>query len=387
MQMIDPVVSLPYWEYTVDTDLYGYNIWESPIFSEEWFSPFLSNTQNHIVDQGRFAYLEVPKVSDGFDVFNPYGLLRTPWVTDPTPYLTRGKFVNGATMAISGVECSDFVTAFNASDLATLNMEMNGFTHGPVHIQIGGEWNLEEEMLDFMDDYGDFRADLALIFKVLWRTGFARCPTTCTEGETCQCTAPLEVLEQAGLTAYEALMQADVLKYLDTDGTNLYQADSGRYHIRGKEGSPEEEQFFLKMLQALSNPGYVGEMYTSSAPTDPTFWILHPTIERLLSARRLIKDTRPFNETWGYTHEDYIPTDNGWVCDWSSVEGWGLPTCVQGTCSGHHANDVLEFKFANFPGREFTNQELYNFIEPTNIDLPYMYDSYNWDHCGFGVDY
>uniref|UniRef100_A0A7S4DBP2 Tyrosinase copper-binding domain-containing protein n=2 Tax=Heterosigma akashiwo TaxID=2829 RepID=A0A7S4DBP2_HETAK len=268
-----------------------------------------------------------------------------------------------------------------------MNMLLNGKTHGALHIQIGGQWNLDEETLAFIDDYGGFSNTLALIFKVLWRTGFARCPATCSAGETCECTAPLEVLEQAGLTAYEALMQAGVLKYLNTNGENLYLADSGRYHIRGKEGTPEEDQVFLKILQAMANPGYVGEMYSSSAPTDPTFWVLHPTIERLLGARRLLKGVKPFDETWGYVHDYTVASDNGWVCDWSAVEGYGLPECVQGTCPGHNADDVLEFKFANFPGRTFTNQELYDFIEPTNIDLPYMYDSYNWDHCGFGVDY
>lgn len=32
----------------------------------------------------------------------------------------------------------------------------------------------------------------------------------------------------------------------------------------------------------------VGEMYTSAAPYDPLFWVVHPTSDRLLAWRRLL---------------------------------------------------------------------------------------------------
>mmetsp|Transcript_34736 Transcript_34736/g.43831 ORF Transcript_34736/g.43831 Transcript_34736/m.43831 type:complete len:115 (-) Transcript_34736:245-589(-) len=41
----------------------------------------------------------------------------------------------------------------------------------------------------------------------------------------------------------------------------------------------------------------------------------------------------------------------------------------------------LSSLFLNEPGKVFTNQELYDYVEPTNIDLPYMYDNYEWTHC------
>jgi hypothetical protein len=50
-------------------------------------------------------------------------------------------------------------------------------------------------------------------------------------------------------------------------------------------------------------------------------------------------------------------------------------------CSGHNADDVLEF--SNFLGEEetYTNQEFYNFIHPWNNDLPYTYDTWDFDYC------
>jgi hypothetical protein len=34
-----------------------------------------------------------------------------------------------------------------------------------------------------------------------------------------------------------------------------------------------------KLLNGLSTPHIAGEMYTSAAPYDPTFWLIHPTAE------------------------------------------------------------------------------------------------------------
>ncbi|CAN0096344.1 unnamed protein product, partial [Hapterophycus canaliculatus] len=31
---------------------------------------------------------------------------------------------------------------------------------------------------------------------------------------------------------------------------------------------------------------HVGELYTSSAPYDPLFWVIHPTADRFLAWRR-----------------------------------------------------------------------------------------------------
>lgn len=33
---------------------------------------------------------------------------------------------------------------------------------------------------------------------------------------------------------------------------------------------------------------HLGEMYTSSAPYDPLFWVIHPTAERFLGWRRIL---------------------------------------------------------------------------------------------------
>ena len=45
------------------------------------------------------------------------------------------------------VTCGQYQNCFDESTLAGLNNCLNGGTHGPVHIKIGGEWNNPEEEL------------------------------------------------------------------------------------------------------------------------------------------------------------------------------------------------------------------------------------------------
>ena len=97
-----------------------------------------------------------------------------------------------------------------------------------------------------------------------------------------------------------------------------------------------------------------------------------------------------FDETWGYTHMD-SDSDIGVVCDWTGVSsGVDVPTCAKGTCSGHNADDKLPFDLSAVSSKlskATTNQEFYNWLSPTNPDLPYVYDSFKYEHCmQSGVD-
>ncbi|CAN0344074.1 unnamed protein product, partial [Scytosiphon promiscuus] len=76
-------------------------------------------------------------------VHNSYGLLRSPWNSDPTPYVTRHNMTNGKVSLSrpSIVTCSEYEACFDNDNLADMNTCLNGETHGPVHIKVGGEWN------------------------------------------------------------------------------------------------------------------------------------------------------------------------------------------------------------------------------------------------------
>ncbi|CAM9705683.1 unnamed protein product, partial [Hapterophycus canaliculatus] len=79
LQVVDPSVSIPYWEYTVEctsafvrstsaglTD-YG----QSELFQEDWFGDASPENDMHTVDKGRWAYLPVMQVGHAYSDFSP----------------------------------------------------------------------------------------------------------------------------------------------------------------------------------------------------------------------------------------------------------------------------------------------------------------------------
>ena len=54
------------------------------------------------------------------------------------------------------------------------------------------------------------------------------------------------------------------------------------------------------------------------------------------------------------------------------------------TCSGHDAADLLPMEIE---GRTMSNLEFWQYMNPLNGSLPYVYDNFRWAHCdeeGFG---
>ena len=142
------------------------------------------------------------------------------------------------------------------------------------------------------------------------------------------------------------------------------------------------------LLGLLCDTRGAGEMYTSAAPWDPAFWLVHPAADRLLQLRRLVatrgNPAYALDESWGYTHDDAAPSDTGVVCDWSEADAdsseLAVPTCAKGTCAGHGGADVLPMRIDGVDG-PMTNLEFYKYMSPLNDALPYVYDSFEYTHC------
>ena len=53
-------------------------------------------------------------------------------------------------------------------------------------------------------------------------------------------------------------------------------------------------------------------------------------------------------------------------------------------CYGHHARDATPFKIALADDKaqaSFTNMEIYAAADPAKMDLPYIYQHFEWTHC------
>lgn len=378
LQVIDPSISLPYWEYTMDG--YKYDEWtSSPMFRPDWFGEASPSNEDHkINDGGPWDSMKVPDGSayKDWDIattkslnpfVNAYGAMRSPWNNNPTEYLGRFNLTYGKAMT-SFPTCIVLKYTFRLTSLSDMNYFINGATHGPVHILIGGAWAGGD-----VSEYVKLQSSgKLLLFKVLWRKGYTRCPVTCTRDSACKCSVPDEYIAKYG-----------VRKML-TDINAVYS-----FSDELDDASDEE---LLAFLRDIEDPGIAGEMFTSGASYDPSFWPLHGSAERLVAYKRaLISNGNPdvgeFDETWGYPV--YEKTEKAvaleGVCDWSSVQGvedLTLPVCdTSATCSGHNEDDIMEFRNFQNKGESYTNAEMYAFIHPWNDDLPYVYDTLEYDYC------
>ena len=72
-------------------------------------------------------------------------------------------------------------------------------------------------------------------------------------------------------------------------------------------------------------------------------------------------------------------------CDWSQLSSPAdltLPTCEKGIiCEGHNAADLINFTDFMGQGESYTNQAFLSFTHPWNDDLPYIYDTFDFDYC------
>jgi hypothetical protein len=372
-----------YWDYTYDASVYGADWQSSPVFYDSWFGTASPANEHHVVDGGRWAYTQVLSGSKALafsNLTNPYGLLRSPWNTNKTPYLTRSNFTNGAAYDsyTTFPMCSSFASWLTSSDwVGDMVFALNGALHGPVHIMIGGQWDFKEPK------WGDLTARLSfpdaflLLSKFLWRQGYVRCPATCswdTEPADCECSCP------AALTGVGATRSAS--EFLEFAGVDALNPNSNLELLMDEYGLNDTQY-----LDALCHVGHPGEMFTSAAPQDPTFWPLHGNAERYLQYARLLKaeGVLSFSESWGYSHAQELPSDTGIVCDWSAVDpaSMELPTCAKETCPGHKGDDLLPFAdLMDSQDGLYTNNEFYELVDPTNDDLPYVYDSLSyWPGC------
>mmetsp|Transcript_19693 Transcript_19693/g.17875 ORF Transcript_19693/g.17875 Transcript_19693/m.17875 type:complete len:530 (+) Transcript_19693:381-1970(+) len=378
LQSIDPSISMPYWEYAMDSTLY--DDWQdSVIFNDDWFGDNSPGNDLHELNTGRWGDVLVP-LGDSYKEWsiaetsslNPFvngrGHLRSPWNNNPSRYIGRYNSTYGAA-EIDMPTCDIVYECYRSTVLGYMLNCLNGVTHGPVHVKIGGAW--EDTDLYTDDDIHFLKSiDRVLVFELLWRTGYTRCPTACDDVDECTCSIPQQ--------------------YLDSYGAKEILVNSGVWDVYSgsKTLSKLTDSQLLTVLKIIQDPGVVGDMFTSAASFDPIFWPLHGQIERIIGLKRIKLMTDNdilFEEGWSFYNDDNRVL-NG-VCDWSgisSVDDLTLPNCdFSGaqSCWGHNADDVLEW--SNFINNNeiYSNKDFYDFIHPWNEKLPYVYDTYSFSYC------
>ena len=314
------------------------------MFLDSWFGSNSPSNPDHIITEGRWGYTPLMTSAREYSgITNPYGLLRSPWNTNPTPYVMRynhsfNQFGDGGLTAGIASCDSGFALYLNLS-LAKVLDGLNGDLHGGLHIMIGGMWNFREFWKGADHAQGDAHL---LLSKFMWRQGYVRVPDVCsddTPAKECMPTCP-EAIRSQFASAEQLLNRADV----GATYSSLFLSSNN------DDGSSSSYSYtYDDLLDELCHVGYAGEMFTSAAPQDPIFWASHGNAERYVQALRWYQENdfiSGFDQTWGYAHHNSA-TDTHLVCDWSGIDSSSdittMPKCVKAICPGHKEDDTLPF--------------------------------------------
>jgi hypothetical protein len=242
------------------------------------------------------------------------------------------------------------------------------------------------------DDLQGMLIQAQRLIKMVWRAGLMTCPDSCAAGvpaEECGCVGDLNAvvdelydgsvyaaLDDLGIFA--VLLELDATKdtgfiYHDTDveepvTTNL-DGTEGIYSLKGLSEDDTELVWFSLLDACMTSAGF-GDMFAATSAADPTFWVLHPNMERLWQWSRM-------ND--GYEFEGWPEADEAYF--------------HEGACYGHNEHDLLDFEYGLFGETDlsdrlaggmplqYTAGELYHLIDPLKGNLNYVYDHFDWDHC------
>lgn len=428
LRAVDPSVTLPYWDFTIEgqqineaDESPSYFLEITPFLTDKWFG---STDENGHVQDSKFAYAKMPKVTNTSIVSpNSYGYIRSYWNNNNDEYAVRHLF------DVCGVEpknkripsCQTHFDIINVTSLSEFQILSPNDGHGTVHVHLGGMGgecietykNFTDTWSDLLDaemtadeimshgysmdewEWGTKGARRTMlenmvmgeyfhVYKSLWRSHMCSrdgtpnllvCPENCDETEECKC-------------------QVESLVNGTTDWENVYDCIlSGHSQQVFNKIFPEE--FIIDMVYMLSTMSSVeGEMLESSSPIDILFWVIHPTIERLLAAKRVDAYV-----DYGGTPIYRWPTIDGSQETWYSFSYFSLEENENAywpeayTCTGHDASDpALPASLPWLDGFEeladtdgdgiVTNWEYYIAINPNNGDgLDYVFDNFEWNHC------
>lgn len=440
LRAVDPSVTLHYWDFTRE----GQAIYDagadasymekvSTILTDEWFGN--TDMTTHRIKDSKFANLDAPRTTDESRVApNSYGYTRSYWNHNPDSKVSRAPFSFAGQGVITNKvmpTCNDHFTLLGSENLADFQVISPSIGHGPVHVFTGGIYGpIEEGMTKFLEKWGDsflnaplsataqeyfeekypttygakagammshFR-DVILgeyfhFYRMLYRSHtcsshfqMLQCDTQCEESDR-GCTCSL-----AGLTQGQ---------YTHDDVTQcIVKSTNTAYYVITKLWPKEMLHDFI---DTVSNyPLYEGDMLESASPADPLFWVIHPTIERVLQLKLQDYSDAPKDFQRGNLgRTEFKPWDKSawdWL-DYSTYtfgvgENQAFPNDAY-TCSGHAATDEAMPSggpgkyLPGFAGRADTNKdgtvsnmEYMQAIDPNDpMSLDYVYDSLEWSHC------
>jgi len=377
IQAVNPSISLPYWDFTIDVAL-NETIFDSVMFTAKTFGSITKPTDtywgftythdsidNAYIQDGRWAKIEAEPSTMYPDIGNGFSYMRGPWNMNPSPYVTRF-----SAYSPSLPTCSDYYGGLGMPDFMDFLETAPYGSHASTHGVIGAVFGCDKmDPLLAAGIIKDADSQLAICkkwgfyLKELYRANYISPNTGCTA------TSMAEEDISCGFTCnadYYSGMVAELKTVISSSYVN--------------DLSTEDWETWRDFI--CTGDGYkifVGDHLESASPSDPSFWPIHPTQERLLQLKYMMGAFSSYE--W--------PTDavNDYVCDKPKCydADYGAKDYYTSCCYGHYENDqLLDFEAGDKTvGFGPTNAEILAGTNPTLSDysMTYVYDDFDWSHC------
>ena len=420
LQTIDPAVVTPYWDVTIDSQQHGAAWDESILFSDDWFGAATPANADRQIDGKWFNATPVP-VSCEFEVHNAYCRVTDQRNEDASVYATRSHELCGLKTDVVLPGCAELAECLDTRSLVELHSCAEDVLHGNIHTVIGGFWDCPYDLGELAEEHPDWQEMLLGVGTRsinIWQASYGAkhltCPKSCDADadsfDTCKCHCPSLDLAQAqpgGLTVdwVKGFFNETKIVFFENwragskagceDGFNspyvykkyfdIQYKDSTStcdYSIRGFDNDDNKE--FLHFLAGYAcSPGKVGAMSTGGSSNDPIFWPLHPSFDRLWHYVRMAPEYAEFDNSWpadhcdGRSYEDLMPfhslqddddddDDAGGATAAADADELAVST-TGGDASGNHF---------------YSNRELFKMFAPQSSRLQYIYDDFDFSHCG-----
>ncbi len=139
LQAIDPTIAMPYWEYSMDGELYTDYTWvDSEVFQSDWFGAASPDNEDHVITSGLWAFTDMPNGDAYADwniaeegslnpYINAYGVMRAPWNNNPQSSIGRYNFSYGSFLRDiqTRPSCAVMSVCYNSSTLTKVKLIPN----------------------------------------------------------------------------------------------------------------------------------------------------------------------------------------------------------------------------------------------------------------------
>jgi hypothetical protein len=158
VQAVDPSVTIPYWDFTIESAL-NVTIFDSIMFTSETFGSLVEPTNatwgwtyrddpllTAAIPDGRWAGLQVD-MDMYIDLYSNYAYMRSPWNANPSPFISRF-----STYITPLPECSSFYELISYDTLTDFLKNAPNGVHSTTHGSIGSVYGCD--MLDELREAG-----------------------------------------------------------------------------------------------------------------------------------------------------------------------------------------------------------------------------------------